>query len=170
MKNCLRCGQPFQPKDDRPSRPARYCSRACGQPNRKARVVLTCRHCRQQFERKRYMRAWSQERGPFCSFGCYGAWQAANVLGQKNPNFVPASPARGSGQWERNRLAALDRDGHRCARCGAPDRLHVHHVQHWELGQNDPHALDNLETLCASCHRRAHPMRQGPGGRFLPNR
>jgi 5-methylcytosine-specific restriction endonuclease McrA len=70
----------------------------------------------------------------------------------------------------RNRLAVLDRDDHRCVRCGRTNRLHVHHKHSWKPGQGDPHALDNLETLCASCHRKAHPVPQAPNGKFVSTR
>ena len=170
MKVCLRCGREFEPKDDRPNRPARYCSRKCGQPNQPSRVTLTCRQCGRQFERKRYMEQWSQDRGPFCGFRCYGQWQKEHIAGEANPNYQPQSNRRQAAQWERNRLAVLERDGHRCVRCGSTKRLHVHHREAWQAHQADPHALDNLETLCASCHRKSHPLKQAPDGCFLPNR
>jgi hypothetical protein len=82
---CLRCGRPFIPKDLSPSHlarhPPRFCSRACGRRARHARVTLTCRQCGKSFVRKRYMQAWSTERGPFCSSKCYGAWQHINLVG-----------------------------------------------------------------------------------------
>lgn len=102
------------------------------------------------------MQDWSQERGPFCGFACYAAWQRENAKGLANPNFRESSAARGAGQWERNRLAALERDGHRCVECGSTKYLHVHHLTPWEPAQGDPHALDNLATLCAQHHRLAH--------------
>lgn len=166
---CERCQSPFETLDYRPCRPARFCSRACGQPNQDARIELACRQCGISFHRKAYMQDWSRERGPFCGFQCYGDWQKTNSVGPENPNWTERSPVRGASQWERNRLAVLGRDGYRCVRCTSQDRLHVHHKTHWAPGQDDPHATDNLETLCASCHRREHPMPHGPDGRFLPN-
>jgi DEAD/DEAH box helicase domain-containing protein len=69
--------------------------------------------------------------------------------------------------WEQQRNLVLERDGHRCRHCGAPerpDRTHdVHHVQPFRTfgyvrGQNDHHLeanrLENLVTLCRSCHQR----------------
>ena len=69
--------------------------------------------------------------------------------------------------WELQRNLVLERDGHRCRHCGAPerpDRTHdVHHVQPFRTfgyvrGQNDHHLeanrLENLVTLCRSCHQR----------------
>ena len=51
----------------------------------------------------------------------------------------------------RVRARVLDRDGHRCTRCGATEGLEVHHV----LGAADdgPTTAENLITLCFVCHR-----------------
>lgn len=47
-----------------------------------------------------------------------------------------------------NRIKALERDDFRCTVCGSTRRLEVHH-----LDSNRSHnALDNLTTLCHSCH------------------
>lgn len=168
--HCERCGQQFE-RHLSPSHlqrnPPRFCSRSCAQPNRPSRVTLTCVQCSRTFQRKAYMREWSQERGPFCGFRCYGAWQSEHSTGEANPWFRPQSNRRGAGQWERNRAAALERDRYQCVRCHSVDRLHVHHKAPWQPEQPDPHALDNLETLCASCHRRSHPMKHAPDGRFV---
>lgn len=168
MATCPWCGVEFEP-NRRPDKNwvQRYCSRDCGRKGQSRRVTLTCVQCGQDFQRKRYMAKWSQERGPFCGFRCYGQWQSENATGPNNPNFLPESPRRGAGQWERNRKAALERDHYRCRKCGSTHRLHVHHREPWAEGQDSPHELDNLETLCASCHRKAHPIPHGPDGRFV---
>lgn len=80
----------FEPRDERTNRPAKYCSRQCGRTARYSRVVLACSQCGQDFERKRYMAHWSQERGPFCGFECYGRWQAQHTRGPSNPFYNPA--------------------------------------------------------------------------------
>lgn len=50
-------------------------------------------------------------------------------------------------------------DGHSCVCCGSTssefseiEKLPVHHVN----GNRGPHDLDNLVTLCPSCHAWAH--------------
>lgn len=72
--------------------------------------------------------------------------------------------------WQAQRQRALARDGHRCRTCGASGGLlHVHHVRPFREygyvpGQNQNHRqaneLDNLVTLCLSCHRRAEAGQQ----------
>lgn len=47
-----------------------------------------------------------------------------------------------------------ERDGDRCARCGSPHDLHVHHrVRRSQLGRD---SWVNLITLCATCHEWVH--------------
>jgi len=74
--------------------------------------------------------------------------------------------------WAEQRRLTLERDGRRCRTCGANADdflLHVHHIRPFREygyipGQNENyrHAnqLDNLVTLCASCHRRAEAGQQ----------
>ncbi len=70
--------------------------------------------------------------------------------------------------WSAQRRRALERDGYRCQRCGAPHTperpLHVHHIRPFRTfgyipGVNDAYReanrLDNLITLCSRCHRLA---------------
>jgi 5-methylcytosine-specific restriction endonuclease McrA len=57
-----------------------------------------------------------------------------------------------SAAWQRARLAALTRDRFACTSCGARAPLDVHHIE--PLGQGgQPYELENLETLCRTCHR-----------------
>jgi hypothetical protein len=162
---CEQCHRAFDCWDYRPTRPQRLCSRACRDAAQTTRVVLECRQCRRPFERKAYMEGWSQERGPFCSFDCYGQWQAENTAGEANPNYHPGATSRDCLNWRLAREAALERDGHRCTNCGREDRLHVHHV-----GDPDCHELGNLRTLCERCHRTEHRLPRQPDGRFSSTR
>ena len=55
-----------------------------------------------------------------------------------------------------NRFQAFERDGWRCTRCGSQDNLHAHHVEPVPKGAFDPmvvHRVENLQTLCADCHK-----------------
>jgi len=74
--------------------------------------------------------------------------------------------------WEAQRDAARARDGYRCRRCSAPERdgrqHDVHHLTPFRVfgyvpGENDlykpANQLENLITLCPSCHRRAERAR-----------
>jgi DEAD/DEAH box helicase domain-containing protein len=78
--------------------------------------------------------------------------------------------------WSVQRDAARARDGHICRNCGAPereDRQHdVHHITPFRAfgyvpGANDfyqlANRLENLITLCSTCHRRVERARGARG-------
>ncbi len=44
------------------------------------------------------------------------------------------------------RTMVLTRDGHRCLRCGATERLEMDHIRPWSYGGRTK--LGNLQTLC----------------------
>jgi hypothetical protein len=73
------------------------------------------------------------------------------------PNYRLASI-----DWEERRAVVLLRDSYTCQRCGrqyAPAQrrfLHVHHIVPYAQCESEhPDALENLTTLCISCHARA---------------
>ncbi|MDH7473973.1 MAG: DEAD/DEAH box helicase [Anaerolineae bacterium] len=96
-----------------------------------------------------------------------GVW-VADLTGYRGPD------------WDTQRRRARERDGFRCQHCGAPekpDRQHdVHHLRpfrefNYVPGQNEAYLeanrLENLITLCRSCHLRAEAalmMRSALGG------
>ncbi len=51
----------------------------------------------------------------------------------------------------------LERDGWRCQGCGRTTQLQVHHLRFRSRSGED--VENNLITLCASCHERAHSAR-----------
>ena len=58
-----------------------------------------------------------------------------------------------------NKAIALERDGYKCTRCGATDNLAMHHKDGSGQTDNPNNDLDNLETLCDSCHTLHHNPR-----------
>ncbi len=97
-------------------------------------------------------------------------WEAG-ILARPN-NYGP--------NWTQQRRRALERDGYRCRTCGALGYqsaaeeekgalLHVHHIRPFRdygyvPGSNENYRvanqLENLATLCPSCHRRAEAGQQ----------
>jgi DEAD/DEAH box helicase domain-containing protein len=78
--------------------------------------------------------------------------------------------------WDQQRNRARERDGYRCRHCGVPerpDRTHdVHHIRRFHTfgylpGKNEnfleANRLENLVTLCRSCHRRVEVDRMVRG-------
>ena len=55
--------------------------------------------------------------------------------------------------WARVRLKVFDRDGWRCVNCQKPGHLEADHIEAMSFNKKrDPFDLDNLQTLCRSCH------------------
>ena len=57
--------------------------------------------------------------------------------------------------WSRIRQKVLNRDGYSCQICGLVETsiLHIHHIMKKRDGGTDH--MDNLITLCPSCHHKA---------------
>lgn len=53
-----------------------------------------------------------------------------------------------------NYLKVLERDGYKCVRCGFSDKIVVHHK---DKNRNN-NQMDNLITVCKSCHAFFHGM------------
>ena len=58
-----------------------------------------------------------------------------------------------SPEWWARRKHALRRAGYCCERCGSRESLEVHHRTYHHLGYE---LDDDLEVLCATCHRVEH--------------
>jgi 5-methylcytosine-specific restriction endonuclease McrA len=63
-----------------------------------------------------------------------------------------------SPHWQALRDQVLERDKHRCTKCSAADKLQVHHLSYKRLGYEE---LDDLKTLCQSCHQAIHGRGEG---------
>jgi len=98
--------------------------------------------------------------GRFCSRDCLGDWLSENVVGEQHHRWKEGETSY-TGDWWRIRDEARERDNHECQVCGATrqengQRLDVHHirpVRDFDDPQN-AHRLDNVVTLCRSCHRK----------------
>lgn len=59
-----------------------------------------------------------------------------------------------TGFWLMLRDRCLERDGHKCTRCGSKECLQAHHVQ-YPADWYDT-VLEHLVTLCRECHEKEH--------------
>ncbi len=102
----------------------------------------------------------------------YWLWIAPEVVAELEAAGVLIAPNDYGPEWPEARAAARARDGYTCRQCGAPERQgrahDVHHLRPFrEFGyvpgenRNDlqANALDNLITLCSTCHHRAEASR-----------
>lgn len=60
-----------------------------------------------------------------------------------------------SGYWRRVRNIVLKRDNNCCCKCGAKTNLHIHHTT-YKHHMKEIDNLDDLVTLCKSCHNAVH--------------
>ena len=65
-------------------------------------------------------------------------------------------------RWAETRRTAFERDGWRCVDCGRAGHLEAHHVTALHKG-GAPYDLENLKTLCRSCHIEQHRRQLTPG-------
>lgn len=98
----------------------------------------------------------------------YWLWLSQSSVDDLQSAGVLMAPIDYGPSWSQARQSALARDGYRCRQCGAPQRHgtshHVHHLRPFRdygyvPGENRTdelaNTLDNLITLCPSCHQRA---------------
>jgi DEAD/DEAH box helicase domain-containing protein len=68
-------------------------------------------------------------------------------------------PNRYGANWEKQKRLTRQRDKFRCQLCGMPEKEHAHHVHHkipfrQFSTPEEANKLENLITLCPSCHRK----------------
>lgn len=80
----------------------------------------------------------------------YSAWldDSARAAGYESYADYLRSP-----YWLAIRERVLERDERRCRKCKSRKRLSVHHRRYWWIGREK---LDELVTLCPSCHLAEH--------------
>ena len=92
----------------------------------------------------------------FCSNKCWTEWAQENRSGEDNPMWKGGGVLYYGTKWEEKREMALERDDYTCQGCGCNENLHVHHIRPLRTFEDDenPHRLNNLVTLCRSCHKQ----------------
>lgn len=89
-------------------------------------------------------------------------------IGRFKKGSVPSNPfKKGNESWNKGlfksenresrkykliREIALKRDKYTCMKCNATENLHVHHIKPWKIYPELRLVLENLITICNSCH------------------
>lgn len=62
-------------------------------------------------------------------------------------------------RWQKKRLEVFSRDSFSCTECkNDKDTLHVHHKQYINGRQPWEYELQDLDTLCETCHQKEHDL------------
>lgn len=95
----------------------------------------------------------------FCDRDCYTSWKGGQMTGPNHFNWKGGSEPYYGEDWLEQRRRALKRDDHTCQSCGhspcdGSRDLDVHHIRPLRTFDDpaDANALDNLVSLCRSCH------------------
>lgn len=115
-------------------------------------VEITCDFCSKQILRP--LSKLKQSKSHFCSKECYDKWKIKNLIGNKNPNWKNGSIRYRGDNWNVQRKKILELDNYECVFCGSTEKLDVHHIVPFRnfLDYNEANQLENLITLCHSCH------------------
>lgn len=165
-KICQHCGKEFETTNSRKI----YCTRDCMYKAKNLRKVKelsenskknfqkyieengskrNCLYCGKEFE----ITKPQQLRKIYCSKSC--CKKVDNMFGNKEERDKKYKDIL---RYGGNKEKALIRDKYSCYFCSSSDDLVIHHIDF--TGQtNDPNnELDNLVTLCRSCHIKLHKI------------
>lgn len=177
--NCTTCGNPLKRRAYNLIRSKNFfCDLECrgkyhsqnllGQDNPTyRRVPASCAGCGSELLVIPY-RAKSHKKH-FCNKACYGVWMSRNKVGDNHPLWKGGYKEYYGPNWNTQRRSARQRDNCRCQHCKITERklgkeLDVHHVVPFRTfgyiqGENerykDANRIENLISLCASCHQYA---------------
>lgn len=144
MVTCVRCSKQF---DDWANRvlTRKYCSKECAR-TRAEPAGKTCLVCGIAYT---VIPSHSAE-SKTCSRKCAAVRTAIRQRKSGKEERTRLCTKR----WKSIRRQVLERDAYRCTECGIDrGRIHVHHKVPWRDSRDD--SLENLITLCNSCHMTA---------------
>ena len=176
---CPVCGDTFTRYKSKVERAnhANVCSRTCHYEGRSLGIIdrdveggynveptvyqRECKNCGGEFS------TTATEDYQHCSRGCFLEAHSDRMTGKGNPAYIDGSTKekrcyRGP-HWAKTRKKVYERDNYTCQRCGVKcisrkafngengeKLIQAHHINGYE--SPDSNTMDNLVTLCASCH------------------
>src|SRR5258706_550521 len=164
---CVICGIGFQTDAAHPN--ALTCSVKCSEARMNAqrrreaaerydvKPEMECADCGKRFSVSKFAAKSGVRMQKFCSQACAGR-AAQRAYYQRNKR--PYSKRLGAKAWREAKAKAVERDGGKCQLCSA-DGKHVHHIFHRTEAEMHDHSLENLVSLCGSCHTKIHDIKIG---------
>jgi len=164
-KVCPQCGTEFPVKPSREDY-REHCSPSCWassrtgednpHPNAGKRVTLECEWCEDDYP----VVLSKKDSSRFCSPECVGQNNKAVRSGPDSPRWQGGYEEYYGPMWNEKRHQRMKMDSYECQSCGSANELVVHHKTPFrEFVYNDgttdyeaAHDMDNLVTLCRSCH------------------
>lgn len=180
--SCSNCGDDvYRLESDVKEKDKVFCDRDClgeyrsseqsGQQHHQFdRVEVQCDYCGDDLLRKPSV--VKDREHTFCDTDCYGQWCSEERTGETHPRWKGGGEFYRGPNWHVQRRKCLERDNYRCQRCvrmgkrGSTDvdrEPSVHHIrpvrEFYREADGDPdwdemNSLDNLVTLCPSCHHK----------------
>lgn len=150
LRTCKHCKGQFFPAHSTIKFCSRYCMRTYSIA--KNHVTKRCKHCAKKFMSRK------STNQIYCSVKCRAT--DINVFGPNNPNWRGGIEYNPGPYWEDSAKEARKRDNYICQLCGAKQTypaLDVHHIiplRDFDGDLESAHQLDNLITLCRSCHNK----------------
>lgn len=160
--NCQQCGDEFI---ERKGNDGKYCSDKCYYLSERDRITKDCEYCGGPITRKK---SRMQSERVFCDRDCLKEYIDENgVLKEIDYSEVGDYRAWRGRNWKEQREKALVRDGGACQNPNCENevgdvwggnKILVHHITDYHDFDNYKQAneLDNLITVCTSCHNKIH--------------
>lgn len=178
---CPVCGKEFKKRVTKNVQ-AVYCSQECAYKGRSlgiterkvnnnynsepTKINLTCQFCGDDFTVNK-----TEKDRKYCSRECFLKSHKERMQGENNPAWNGGSSYdkrsyRGD-NWDKQKKKCYKRDNYKCQICGVEcigrkeinqdngkKLIQCHHIKEFETIKDNK--LDNLITLCASCHTKLH--------------
>jgi len=109
-------------------------------------IKKICPICKKEF---RTFKSFDSE---CCSDKCRHILHREKIKGEKHPLWIGGGNAWRGCDWKYIKLLVLERDNYQCRVCGKTKRLHIHHKVPYRISKDN--SLENLITLCMSCHMK----------------
>ena len=158
---CKKCGTDFKPRCSTSC----FCSKTCSIRSRANFLEdRVCAHCGSEYKP-------TNSKSKYCNHKCFAESHQSRMKGENNPSWLDGRSYekrchRGH-DWESQRRLAYKRDVYTCQHCkvrcvgrremreGNAHRLiQCHHIVFWK--DSPDNSLENLVTLCVSCHAKLH--------------
>lgn len=124
------------------------------------RIKTTCGYCGKEIEV--IPSRFKENKYCYCDVKCMAKHYSEIYSGENSPTWT-GGKRHYKGHWLRQAKLCRERDNHTCQICGKTEEengkaLDVHHIKLYKSFDNPEEAnnLDNLISLCHSCHRFVH--------------